>query len=155
MPAPERLRQTMHETMPRSMRLPVRLPIRPLLAAALAALAATPAHATQSLSCAGVGTPVAVELTLGTLPILAVVGGRIATPSATYALSPQAGEIPVIVGQAFGDAAGVRIDFTDPNVEAILVSLRTVRAEGDKQVAEAGVLLVEGVEAFAVTCDAG
>lgn len=135
-------------------------PAGPAAAGALSALILTAsglveAHATGSLSCSGVDEDVSVELTLGTLPVLAVVGGRIATPSGHYAINPQGGETPIIVGQAFGDTRGISVDFTDPNIMQVLISLRTVRGEGDKQVVEAGVLTVEQTEVYAVSCLVG
>ncbi|MEM6381906.1 MAG: hypothetical protein AAF739_04465 [Pseudomonadota bacterium] len=116
----------------------------------------SPSLATSSLVCTGAdGSDVEVLLTLGSLPVLAIVNGRISTPTGNYALTPSGDEIEIIVGQAFGDATGRRADFTDPNVQQVLVSIRTARGEGDKQVAEAGVLIVEQTEVYPIVCSEG
>ncbi|MEM0899850.1 MAG: hypothetical protein AAGI92_07865 [Pseudomonadota bacterium] len=114
------------------------------------------ANATASLECSGTGDEdVSLLLTLGTAPVLAVVGGRIDTPTESFAFIANAGETEIIVGQGFTDEGTLSVDFVDPNVETILVSLRLVRARGDKELAEAGVLTIRQTEAFAVNCFSG
>ncbi len=53
------------------------------------------------------------------------------------------------------DDRQVLVDFTDPNVEGIVVSLRLFQSSGDKSFAEAGVLSFEDVSVFPVQCENG
>ncbi|MBV6658205.1 MAG: hypothetical protein KI785_10620 [Devosiaceae bacterium] len=114
---------------------------------------ASPALATSSLECQGVDNEdVSLLLTLGSVPVLAVVGAHISTPTETFSMRAEGGETSILVGQGFQDTDSLMVDFVDDNVEAVLVSLRLARAEGDKQLVEAGVLTVRQTEAYAVNC---
>jgi hypothetical protein len=115
---------------------------------------ATPASATATLACVGVDDPnVHVTLTLGSVPVLAIVNATIETPSGTYAMVPQAGWTEIIVGQGFGTPDGLSVDFADPNVQEILVTLRTMQAYRDRQAAHVGLLIIEDRDVYAVTCE--
>ncbi|MBO6675138.1 MAG: hypothetical protein JJ908_00625 [Rhizobiales bacterium] len=115
---------------------------------------APPASATATLACIGVDdTQVHVTLTLGSVPVLAVVNGTIETPSGTYAMLPEAEHTEIIVGQAFGTPDGLSVDFADPNVQEILVTLRTMQAYRDRQAAHVGILIIEDRDVHAVTCE--
>lgn len=120
----------------------------------LAMVVATPASATATLACVGVDDhQVHVTLTLGNVPVLAVVNATIETPSGTYAMLPEAEHTEIIVGQAFGTPDGMSVDFADPNVQEILVTLRTMQAYSDRQAAHVGILIIEDRDVHAVTCE--
>ena len=61
----------------------------------------------------------------------------------------------IAFGQGFLDEDRLRADFTDANIEQILISLRVERAFDDKAGAEAGVLRIAGLGAYPVTCITG
>ncbi|MFN3171876.1 MAG: hypothetical protein ACE37E_14415 [Hyphomicrobiales bacterium] len=129
---------------------------RPNALALLAMLVAgaTPASATATLACVGVDNPeVHVTLTLGSVPVLAVVNATIETPTGTYGMLPEADWTEIIVGQGFGTPDGLSIDFADPNVQEILVTLRTMQAFRDRQAAHVGLLVVEDRDVYAITCE--
>lgn len=120
----------------------------------LAMVVATPASATATLACVGVDDhQVHVTLTLGSVPVLAVVNANIETPSGTYAMLPEAEHTEIIVGQAFGAPDGLSVDFVDPNVQEIPVTLRTMQAYRDRQAAHVGILIIEDRDVHAVTCE--
>jgi predicted ABC-type sugar transport system permease subunit len=125
----------------------------PALLAMLVAVA-TPASATATMECIGVEDPeVHVTLTLGSVPVLAVVNATITTPSAAYAMVPNPEQIAIIVGQGLSTSDGMSVDFADPNLLGILVTLRTMQAYRDRHAAHVGLLVVEDRDVYAVTCE--
>jgi len=121
---------------------------------AMLVAAATPASATATLACVGVDDPqVHVTLTLGSVPVFAIVNATIETPSGTYAMLPEAEHTEIIVGQAFGTPDGLSVDFADPNVQEILVTLRTMQAYRDRQAAHVGLLVVDDRDVHAIACE--
>jgi hypothetical protein len=70
---------------------------------------ATPASATATMECIGVEDPeVHVTLTLGSVPVLAIVNATIDTPAGSYAMVPQAaGQTEIVVGQGMSTIRGV------------------------------------------------
>ena len=126
--------------------------------AVLAALWAAPAQATGTIECVGAaGADARAFLSVGRVPVLAVLGAEIEAEGMTYATDAAArpDAEPILFGQGFLDEDRLRADFTDPNVEEILVSLRVERAFEDKAGAQAGVLRIAGFGAYAVTCLSG
>lgn len=134
-------------------------PGRLLCATALVTLGLTgAASATASVACTGVDEPgTSVLLTLGRVPVLAVVNAIIEVDGTVYATNPPAGEEaePILFGQGYTDQDRLWADFTDPNVEEIVITLRLERAFEDKAGAEAGILRIVGHSAHAVTCETG
>ena len=62
---------------------------------------------------------------MGRLIVLHVLGGWAEIGGKTYSTGPERGEgEPFIVGQAFSEGDDLMVDFVDPNVEYLLVSLR-------------------------------
>lgn len=117
-----------------------------------------PAAATGTIFCDGAtDNSVAVQIGIGRVPVLAVLNARIAAGSAVYANDVEAtpGAVPIVFGQGVFDEDRLRVDFTDPNVERIVVSLRIERAFEGKSGAEAGVLRIDGEGAWAVVCEIG
>lgn len=124
------------------------------LIASATLLSAGPATATVSLYCDGIDEPdVSVLMTLGTLPILAVINARIVTPQGTYAMDPSGEDVPILFGQGMASPDGVSADFTDPNVEDILVSLRTMQRYTEDSGVHIGLLTIENTQVFAVRCE--
>ncbi|MBO6639059.1 MAG: hypothetical protein JJ920_15965 [Roseitalea sp.] len=116
------------------------------------------ASATASVACTGVDdTDTSVLLTLGRVPVLAVVNAIIEADGTVYATNPPAGEDAEVIlfGQGYTDQERLWADFTDPNVEEIIITLRLERAYDGKTAAEAGVLRIVGQGAYAVTCETG
>ncbi|MDZ5696444.1 hypothetical protein [Chelativorans sp. M5D2P16] len=123
------------------------------LAAALAIsiAAAGSASASGSLECTAPDADVSVKLTIGSLPVLAVVGAEIEANGARWALDGD-GESAIAVGQAFRDRGALRVDFTDPNVERVVAELRLFSAAEERNMATAGTLRITGEGAWALTC---
>ena len=92
------------------------------IAMALAALSAAPAAATGTIECTGAGgAEASVFLSVGRLPVLAVLGAVIEAEGTVYATDTDANPDaePIVFGQGFSDGDRLRADFTDPNVEQI------------------------------------
>lgn len=124
------------------------------LIASATLLHASPATATVSLYCDGIDEPnVSVLMTLGSLPVLAVINARIVTPQGTYAMDPSGEDVPILFGQGVASATGVSADFTDPNIEDILISLRTMQRYTEDSSTHIGLLTIENTQVFAVRCE--
>ena len=117
-----------------------------------------PAHATLSVECTGVdGADVSLLLTAGRLPILSVVNAIIIADGVTYVMDPATdpSATEIAFGQGLLDDTSLRADFTDTNINEIVLSLRVERAFEDKSGAEAGVLVAPGKGAWPVACISG
>ncbi|WP_274424112.1 hypothetical protein [Chelativorans sp. YIM 93263] len=123
------------------------------LAAALMVLPllSGPAGASGSIACVAPDNEASIELTIGSLPVLAVVGVAIEAQGESWTLSGE-GEQAIAVGQAFGNANEMRIDFTDPNIESIVAEVRLFSAAEERELATAGTLRIAGVGAWVLTC---
>jgi hypothetical protein len=125
--------------------------MRCLLATFAMTLLAGPAFATGSITCEGVEDDVSVELSIGSLPVLAVVGAVISVGDENWSLAGE-GEYGIIVGQAFAEDNRILVDFTDENVEEVVARLRLVTASEGNDHAMAGTLAVAGRGAWVVSC---
>lgn len=123
-------------------------------AASIAALgAASSAHATGNISCNGVdGSDATIEFNFGTLPVLNILGASVSAGGAVWSTQPGKGETEIIVGQAAEDGNLLIADFTDPNVEQVLISLRLLSAQEGGDFVRAGTLTIAGHGAHAVVC---
>jgi len=124
----------------------------------LAVISGNPAAATGTVECTGAdGADASVFLSVGRLPVLAVLGAVIEAEGTTYATDTDANPDaePIVFGQGFSDGDRLRADFTDPNIEEILVSVRIERAFEDKAGAEAGIVRVAGRGAWPIVCVSG
>lgn len=129
-----------------------------LALASLAFASAGPAHATGTIECTGVdGSDATVFLLIGRVPVLAVLRAEIEAEGTVYATDAPEGAdaVAILFGQGISDADRLRADFTDDNVEEIIISLRTERSFEEKSGVEAGVLRIVGQGAYAVTCLSG
>lgn len=127
---------------------------RTLLAAGvLMALAPTNANATGDISCNGVdGSDATIEFNFGLLPVLNILGASVSAGGDVWSTRPGKGETEIIVGQAAETGNMLIADFTDPNVEQVLVSLRLLSAEQDGDFVRAGTLTIKDHGAHAVVC---
>lgn len=110
------------------------------------------ASATGSIGCQGIGgDDVSVELTLGSLPVLAIVAASITVGEETWSTADDSAA-RLAVGQAFSEEGRILVDFVDPNFESVLVRLRLVSADEGKDQATAGTVAVAGQGVWPVSC---
>jgi len=109
------------------------------------------AFATGAIECNDPEGQASVNLTIGSLPILAVVGAQISAGDQQWAIGGE-GENAIISGQAFQAPGEMRIDFTDPNVERVMAEVRLFSASEDKDSVLAGTLRIADVGAYALVC---
>jgi hypothetical protein len=115
------------------------------------ALSAGSAHASGTISCVS-DDGASVELTLGSLPVLSVVGVGIAAGEQRWTTIDGRDDQPIIMGQAarYGDLFVV--DVADPNIERIVAELRLLSATEERDHVTAGTLRIVGQGAYALTC---
>jgi hypothetical protein len=126
-----------------------------ILAAALAALTTLPALAGEGLMCSG---PDSVEFHLplaggtGLYPLAAEikVGDQVWTSD-----EKAKGATIITSGQSLAIDDRYYFDFTDPNLEGIVVKIRLFGAVGGDEPAIGGTLAITDVGAWAITCDVG
>ncbi|WP_157961573.1 hypothetical protein [Acuticoccus kandeliae] len=119
------------------------------------ALLAGPALASGTTDCEAPEDP-AVFVHLSTTraggDILGILSAEFEAEGQAWSTVEAEGKTPLLIAHSFLDARTLIAEFTDPNVERIAVSLRLQRGATEDFYAEAGVLLIEGVGAWAVTC---
>jgi len=125
--------------------------------AALAfAFLATPARATQSIVCEGTGgSDTSVDVLIGSLPVLGVLTARIEAGGQMWSTEEEKGATLITFGQGarFGDRT--IMDFTDPNIEGIVISVRLQSATVGSDTIEVGTLTIPGVGVWGLTCVPG
>lgn len=125
---------------------------RSLMAIAGVLALATGAQASEGLMCSGEGAT--VDVALGRLVIVGVLGAYVELDGTAYSTGPERGEgIPIITGQAFGDDDGIKIDFVDPNIEEILIKVRLTYT-GNEDEPLAGTVTI-GEQTAAIACMGG
>lgn len=121
---------------------------------AAALFAAPPAWATGGLYCDGVtDKDVSIALTIGRVPGFAVVGALVTTKTKTWVMNHTAKGAPIAMAQGAVLSPWIVADFTDPNHEQILVSLRIAQMDTDDGRAAGGVLSIPGVGIWPVSCE--
>lgn len=113
------------------------------------------ALAAGSITCESENGSASVGLTIGSLPVLKVVGASVEAGGRRFALAWEGSDADgqaIVVGQAFREEGRVLVDFTDPNVESVTVSLRLNTVEEADHTIMAGTLAVTDVGAWAVHC---
>lgn len=116
-------------------------------------LLAAPARASGDIICEATdGSRASISIGVGHLPVLHVLSASASDGETTWSTNPGGDEVAMIFGQGFADDRQVLVDFTDPNVERILVSLRLFQVSTDASHAEAGVLSFGEAGAFPVQC---
>ena len=120
----------------------------------LGTLAASPAMATEWVSCASPGGEASFDYLAGTLDVLSVTGLNISVGEQVWASDVAYGPgDPVVVGQAFEDAQTVRIDAMDEAMSTIIASLRLFKAsQEDGVTAYGGTLSIPGHGVWPVAC---
>lgn len=124
----------------------------------LAALTILPgsARASGEIICdATDGSGASIAIGIGRLPVLHVLNAYASDGTGEWMIDPQGGETAMVFGQGYIDDSQVLIDFTDPNVERIIVSLRLFQSSTEKGSAEAGVLSFTDGGVFPVQCENG
>jgi hypothetical protein len=125
---------------------------RGIAAMVAAAALVTGVQASEGLMCEGKGAT--VDVALGRLVVVGVLGAYVEVDGTTYSTGPERGEgIPIATGQAFGDDDGIKIDFVDPNIEEILIKLRLTYT-GNEDEPLAGTVTV-GETTTDISCMAG
>ena len=117
------------------------------------ALAAGPALATGDIFCEAPDGSAEVHLGVGHVSVLAIFSARLEAGGNAWATTPMADETEIIVGQAYRDAAGMAVDFTDPNVERIVAEIRTFLASEESTFVETGWLRVPGTGVWPLLCE--
>lgn len=126
--------------------------MKQVLAAALAAsLIAAEASATGTISCAAPAGSVSLDIAIGTVPGLAVVGARIEAEGQRWTLAED-GAPPIAVSQAFATGDQIWIDFTDRNVTRLVAEIRLFKTDEGRHAAMAGTLRMPNIGAWAVVC---
>ncbi|WP_421850164.1 hypothetical protein [Oricola sp.] len=129
-----------------------------LLALSLISMVMAPraAWATGEIFCQATdGSGASIDIGIGRVPFLAVLDATATDGHTVWSTNSTGTQIPIIFAQGFMGNRQVLADFSDPNAERIVVSLRLFQASGDKQFAEAGVLSFEGTSVFPVVCESG
>ncbi|WP_417309549.1 hypothetical protein [Devosia sp.] len=126
---------------------------RAAIAIALCGLA-TPALASEWISCASPDGGASFDFLVGTLDVLSVAGMTITAGEQVWATDPAYGPgTPVVVGQAFETADTILIDAMDEAIITRIASLRLFKAvEGDGDPVYAGTLHIPEYGAWAVSC---
>lgn len=89
---------------------------------------------------------------MGRLVVLSVLDANVRLGDARFSTGEHRGPgTPIIVGQAFAEDGKLMIDFTDPNIETILVRVRL--EEGDDHRFSGSV--AAGDLSAEITCDLG
>ncbi|GAA4524171.1 hypothetical protein GCM10023174_07290 [Chelativorans composti] len=109
------------------------------------------AHATGAIDCTDPEGRASLELTLGSVPVLAVVRAVISADERQWITATE-GENAIAVGQAFRSDDEIRIDFTDLNVERIVAEVRLFSADEGRDHATAGVLRIADVGVYPLVC---
>lgn len=92
---------------------------------------------------------------MGHLIVVQVLGAAIEVDGVAYSTGPERGPgTPMIIGQAFGDDDHMMFDFTDPNMETILASVRLDFVKGNEDYPLAGKVAVAGKPAKKISCSA-
>lgn len=122
--------------------------------AVLGALAASPALATEWVSCADAGGQASFDYLAGDgLDVLSISAVTITAGERVWASDPANGPgDPVSIGQQFEDASTVVIDAMDKDFVKI-AELRLFKASEGESLIYGGTLRIAGLGAWAVSCD--
>jgi len=117
----------------------------------LMTMASGSAGATGAIECSDPQGRASVELTVGSLPVLAVVGAHISVGDQEWAIGME-GDKAIIAGQAFQTGDQWLVDLTDPNVERVIAEVRLLSALENDEYVLAGTLKLPGVGAYPLIC---
>ncbi len=125
-----------------------------LLSCLLLAGGVAPASATQNLVC-GYTDDVSITLLMGSLEVASIVRADVTAAGQRWSTQEAQGQTQIIVGQAFQTANELRVDFTDKDVNLVMVRLRLFQAADGDKFAQAGTLKIEGTGVWPVICSEG
>jgi hypothetical protein len=101
------------------------------------------------------GDDVSLSMATGRLVVLNVLGAYAQAGGEAWSTGPERGEgTPIVVGQAFADDQAVMVDFTDPNIESILIAVRLRYTGSDEDWPLSGTMMVAG-KSHAIRCGEG
>ena len=126
---------------------------RALALASLPLAAPTPALATGEIACESSDGSASIAIGVGRLPILGVIGARVEVDGRVLSTDPEDTETAIAIGQAAQIRDVIVVDFTDPQISDVLVSLRLVVAEEGEELATGGVLSLRDEAARVVACE--
>ena len=116
---------------------------------------ASPAQATETVTCSADGDAASIDVLLGAMDVIAFVNATVTVDDRVWSTDRSGnGEVKITLGQAFEDDERMLIDLTNENVNAIVARLRLFKAAEQSDFAMGGTLTVAGVGAWAVTCPA-
>jgi hypothetical protein len=114
-----------------------------------------PAQASGGIWCTSLDKQATISISLGRLPVVAVIGIDMEAKGKKWSTTKGAGVIPIASGQAFGDGEQFRFDITDDNIEGVIAKLRVLFASSEESdPVYAGYLSITGEGIWVVTCDA-
>ena len=126
--------------------------------ALLCALAPGSALATGEIYCRAPDDSAGFSGLTGSVPGLALIGFRIDAGDQDWQMTdglirdnPDAQPMTLLQGAT--EAGRTAIDFTDPNFERIIASIRLVTTSTDEGFAEAGTLAMPGIGVWPVVCE--
>lgn len=127
---------------------------RAAVALSLGMLMASPAMATEWVSCASPGGEASFDFLAGAMDVISVVGLNVSVGEQVWASDVAYGPgDPVVVGQAFEDAETIRIDAMDPAMIDFIARLRLFKAVSpDSADAYGGTLEIPGHGVWPVAC---
>ncbi|HZY69172.1 MAG TPA: hypothetical protein VFE52_11315 [Devosia sp.] len=131
--------------------------MRTAIILALGALCASPAAATEWVSCASPGGEASFDYLAGSLDVLAISGLNVSVGEQVWASDVAYGPgDPIAVGQAFEDSETVRVDVLDQEMTTRVAELRLFKAqEGESDPVLSGTLRIPGHGAWPVACTPG
>lgn len=106
------------------------------------------ALASGGLSCSG-ADGVKIHIGMGHVPVAGILSTEITADGKTWSTEDDS----LAVGQAFWDLERFIIDYTDSNIEGIIVRVRLFSAEEGDDFVMAGILQIAGTGAYALVCD--
>ena len=120
----------------------------------MALLGAVPANATGGIACSSPDDVASVEVTIGHVPGLAVVGARIDVGDRYWAMS-ETGDKALTVSQAFGSGGHYWIDFADEIVNRTVAELRLHRSDEGDDTGFGGTMRMPDIGAWTLICFEG
>lgn len=108
-----------------------------------------PAWATMSIHCEAPNGEAGISLGLGSVPVAAIISANLFAPDIDWSVNNN----DMIVGQDFVGDNRLMVDFTDPNVEGIIASVRLLIANSPNQQVIAGALEISEIGAYPLVCE--
>ncbi len=125
---------------------------RPLLLAAMTTVASTQlAWATGGVYCESRGGEASINIGMGRVPIMHALSASAHRGKQVWLSQPQDGETPFAFGQGMIESDRLSADFTDDNVERIIIKLR-VDMSSEALEEYPGTLTFEDGVTFQVNC---